>query len=136
MKLSLRSPVIYPIIVPANNPLQSYNFYLIKNENTLFLLDAGEDSEACWEYLNRSLQEINAKITDLDAIILTHNHADHIGLVNRIRLEHDLPVYAHPNAFVRLKRDSEFLQARAAFFEELYKKMGSGVNADEQSKRI
>lgn len=136
MKASVISPLIYPIMVPADNSLQSYNFYLIQHEKALFLVDAGNANEACWEHLLRTLNSIGAAINDLDAIILTHNHADHTGLVNRIRAHSDVPVYAHPNARVRLKRDRGFLEERAAFFEQLYLKMGCGQKAYDEARRL
>lgn|SRR5699024_6862760 len=136
MTVSVTAPTVYPIIVPTSSSLKSYNFYLVQYEDVLFLVDAGEDTEDCWNYFNRTLRKNNLKISDLDAIILTHNHVDHIGLVNRIRTHHSLDVFAHPDAFVRLKRDQSFLEERVAFFNSLYKQMGSGDEAVKQIKNM
>lgn len=137
MKISVKTPTIYPIIVPASIlSLQTYNFYLVENEGTLFLIDAGEDSDACWQGLLHVLQQHDLTLQNIDAIVLTHNHSDHIGLVNRILKQHDVPLYVHPNAVIRLKRDRVFLEKRALFYEGLYKEMGCGTEADALLERL
>src|SRR5699024_887597 len=42
----------------------------------------------------------------------------------RIRSLHSLPVYAHKDAVIRLKRENAFLERRLHFFEQLYMEMG------------
>jgi glyoxylase-like metal-dependent hydrolase (beta-lactamase superfamily II)/8-oxo-dGTP pyrophosphatase MutT (NUDIX family) len=39
---------------------------------------------------------------EVQAILLTHHHPDHIGAVNRLREEWQVPVWAHPDAAERL----------------------------------
>lgn len=105
-------PVIYPVIVPTSSSLATFNFYLVKNQGKLMLVDAGVDSEKCWNHFNRVLQENGFQIADIDKIVLTHSHQDHTGLVNRILAFHNIPVYAHPDAVVRLERNESFLMNR------------------------
>ncbi|HEY4552591.1 MAG TPA: MBL fold metallo-hydrolase [Bacillaceae bacterium] len=117
---------VIPIVVPVPSTLKSINFFLIKHDENLILIDAGLDNEECWAALNRALREMNVSLHDLTHILLSHHHADHVGLVNRIVSKHPVPVYAHPLAFPRLKRDPEFMKARIQFFARLYEEMGSG----------
>lgn len=124
MKTQKQSLHVYPIIVPTSSSLQSFNFYLVKNEGKLLLIDAGVDSGKCWKYLNQVLKKNGFDLGDIDKIILTHSHEDHIGLVNRIMDIHEIPVYAHKSAELRLNRDEEYIQSRISFFEDLYWKMG------------
>lgn len=137
MKVKVKSPVVYPVIVPTTlGNLQTINFYLVEAEGKLILIDAGVDNDACWDNFCEVLRENDFTLHDLDAIILTHNHSDHIGLVNRIRQICDIPVYAHEDAIIRLKRDRNFLEKRAQFFEKLYGEMGCGSDADELLERL
>lgn len=115
---------ITPVILPSKSNLKSYNFYIVQYREKLFLIDAGISEQNCWDLLQRKLKEIDRTIKNLDAIILTHHHADHTGLVNQIRKVHPIPVYAHEKAFKRLKRDRDHLTKRINFFENLYMKMG------------
>ncbi|MEH6994067.1 MBL fold metallo-hydrolase [Neobacillus drentensis] len=117
---------VFPVIVPAANRLKSYNFFLVKNEHSLNLIDAGLNTEDCWDSLLKTLKNQGFTLTDITGILLTHHHTDHIGLVNRIVSTHSIPVYAHPYAILLLRRDIEYVKMRAEFFRKLYHEMGCG----------
>lgn len=117
---------IIPIIVDVQSSLRSINFFLVKSNHSLTLVDAGLNNEACWNALEETLKKNGYALQDLTEIILTHNHIDHVGLVNRITAVHPIPVYAHRDAIPRLKRDPHFLQMRVEFFSQLYEEMGCG----------
>lgn len=123
---------VFPVIVPVSGGLRSINFYLVQQENSLTLIDAGLNTEACWDALQNTLKEKGYTIRDISEILLTHHHIDHVGLVNRVVAEHDIPVYAHPNSLPRLKRDPGFLEMRIEFFNELYKQMDCGNMGEKQ----
>ncbi|MCM3726485.1 MBL fold metallo-hydrolase [Neobacillus cucumis] len=123
---------VSPVIVPASNKLKSYNFFLVKQENSLTLIDAGLNTDDCWNSLQRTLKVHGYTLTDITGIILTHHHTDHVGLVNRIVSTHSIPVYAHPYAILVLKRDSEYIKMRVEFFRKLYQQMGCGDMGERQ----
>lgn len=124
---------ILPIKVDVASNLKTINFYLLKTEHSLTLIDAGVAREAFYEELVDTLNSNGFSITDITEIILTHHHGDHVGLVNRMTKEHQVPVYAHEESIHRLKRDPDFLQMRAEFYERLYDEMGCG---DAGKKRV
>lgn len=136
MKVSVKAPIIYPVIVPTTSNLLSYNFYVVHYLGKNILIDAGVNTEECWQHFIDVLQKSNLTIQDIDAIILTHNHADHTGLVNRIRQIKNIPLYAHHEALIRLKRDPFFLTQRLAFFEKLYEEMGCGKVSENHLTRL
>ncbi len=70
------------------------NFYLIEEGGRLTLLDAGYPGY--WSQLEAELREMGRRIADIDAILLTHSHADHRGLAERVRRASGAPVYVHP----------------------------------------
>lgn len=122
---------VFPIIVP-DRLLKTVNFFLVKRDNSLTLIDAGWNNEECWNALNHALMKNGLTLTDLTEIILTHHHIDHIGLVNRIVSQHSIPVYTSPQSIPRLKRDKEFLEMRIEFYKKLYQEMGCGETAEQR----
>lgn len=66
------------------------NGYLVIKEDDLLIIDpAGEP--------NRLIKEIDRLAIKPKAILLTHAHFDHIGAVDPLRKQYDLPVYLHEN---------------------------------------
>lgn len=127
---------VIPIIVEHESSLKSVNFYLFQKGKSLVLIDAGYNTDQCWNALVETLQRRGLAVHDLTAILLTHHHIDHIGLVNRIIRLNPVPVYAHPLSIPRLKRDETFLNMRIAFFSELYKEMGCGEQGEKQASYL
>ncbi|MBM4764893.1 MBL fold metallo-hydrolase [Bacillus sp. B15-48] len=123
---------VFPVIVPTSNELKSFNFYLVKHNHSLTLIDAGVNTAKCWDALQKTLKGHGFTLTDITEVLLTHHHTDHIGLINRILSVHSIPVYAHPNATLILKRDREYRKMRRAFFKKLYAEMGCGEIGERQ----
>jgi glyoxylase-like metal-dependent hydrolase (beta-lactamase superfamily II) len=63
------------------------NFFLVESDEGLVVVDGGVPGY--WPQLERALAGRRA-----DAMILTHAHADHVGVANRLR-ETGTPVYVH-----------------------------------------
>ncbi len=123
---------VFPISVPTSNELKSINLFLVKQDSALTLIDAGLNTEECWSSLQNTLKKHNYTLSDITEILLTHHHSDHIGLVNRILSTHSIPVYAHPEASFRLKRDKVYMNMRVEFFKKLYQEMGCGEIGEKQ----
>jgi glyoxylase-like metal-dependent hydrolase (beta-lactamase superfamily II) len=123
---------VFPVIVPTSNKLKSFNFYLIRQENSLTLIDTGLNTDDCWNSLQNTLKDHDFILTDITEILLTHHHTDHIGLVDRIVSHHSIPVYAHPYAKLVLKRDPAYIKMRVEFFRQLYRVMGCGDMGENQ----
>jgi glyoxylase-like metal-dependent hydrolase (beta-lactamase superfamily II) len=136
MMIAQEGWTVYPIIFPTERNLKSFNFFLLEQSGSLILIDAGVATESCWNFFYRTLKENGFSVHDLTSIILTHNHIDHVGLVNRILEYNPVPVYAHQAAIPRLKRDKEFFSMRIQFFKQLYEEMGCGNAGKEQVNRL
>lgn len=123
---------VFPIIVPVKSSLQSINFYILKDSDSLTLIDAGINNEECWQALLETLSKHGYTLKDLTQIILTHHHGDHVGLVDKIVSKHPIPVYTHPLSVPHLKRDQHILTMRVDFFAQLYEEMGCGDAGKKQ----
>jgi glyoxylase-like metal-dependent hydrolase (beta-lactamase superfamily II) len=71
---------IHRIAVPTPFAVGRVNVYLIEDD-PLTLVDSGPNSGSSLDVLERSLGELGHAIEDLERIVVTHQHIDHIGLV-------------------------------------------------------
>jgi len=69
------------------------NFYLIEEQGKLTLLDAG--LPGYWKQLVAELEHMGRHLQDVDAILITHHHPDHVGVAERVRLAASAGVHAH-----------------------------------------
>ncbi|MGH2378331.1 MAG: MBL fold metallo-hydrolase [Candidatus Limnocylindria bacterium] len=59
------------------------NWYLLEEGGKFTVVDAGLPRQ--WSQLPAALTALGRKIDDVDAIVLTHAHPDHLGVAERIR---------------------------------------------------
>ena len=90
------------------------NFYLVEEGGRLTLLDAG--FPGYWNRLEVELRDMGRSIDDIDAILLTHSHADHRGLAERVRQASGAQVYVHPADAPSV--NGEILEAPPAFLKQ------------------
>lgn len=70
------------------------NWYVIEDGGRLTVLDAG--FPAHWPQLPALLATIGRTLGDVDAVLLTHAHADHLGSAERLRRDSNARVLVHP----------------------------------------
>jgi glyoxylase-like metal-dependent hydrolase (beta-lactamase superfamily II) len=71
------------------------NWFIVEDAGRLTVVDAGVPSS--WESLLDALPRIGRSLGDVEAIVLTHAHFDHVGFAERARRELGVPVYVHEN---------------------------------------
>ena len=69
------------LAIPTPFAVGRVNVYLIEDE-PLTLVDAGPNSGSSLDELQRQLADLGYSIEDLELILITHQHIDHIGLVD------------------------------------------------------
>jgi glyoxylase-like metal-dependent hydrolase (beta-lactamase superfamily II) len=69
------------------------NWYLLEDAGRLTVVDAG--TPASWDSLRAALDRIGRALGDVEAIVLTHAHFDHVGFAERARTELGVPVWVH-----------------------------------------
>lgn len=77
------------------------NCYLVIADG-LTLVDAG--LPGMWRLLLHALATVGAEPADLDAVVLTHGHFDHVGLSDRLHRAHGIRSHIH-RSDARLARD-------------------------------
>lgn len=69
------------------------NMYLIGQDGKYTVVDAGAPKD--WALLVASLASIGARPQDLDAVLITHAHPDHLGFAEQARAEAGAAVWIH-----------------------------------------
>jgi glyoxylase-like metal-dependent hydrolase (beta-lactamase superfamily II) len=69
------------------------NFYLVEENGKYTVVDAGTPRD--WALLQSSLKSLGAEPSALDAVLLTHAHADHVGFAEQARNEASAAVWIH-----------------------------------------
>jgi glyoxylase-like metal-dependent hydrolase (beta-lactamase superfamily II) len=73
--------VIHTLPIPTPFMVGRVNCYLIEDE-PLTLVDTGPNSGKALDELERALAGHGRRIEDLERIVITHQHIDHLGLVD------------------------------------------------------
>jgi glyoxylase-like metal-dependent hydrolase (beta-lactamase superfamily II) len=116
-----RLPVATPFLVGR------INCYLIEDD-PLTLVDTGPNSGKSLDDLERMLAEHGRVIEDLELIVITHQHMDHLGLLDIIVRRSGAEVAALDLLGPYLERFAESAQAEDEFAEQLM--LRHGVPAD------
>ena len=64
------------------------NCYLIEKDNNCLIIDPGAEYENIKQFI---------KDKNLIGILITHNHFDHIGCINNLTKDYNIPVYDNSN---------------------------------------
>lgn len=79
----------------------SGNMFHIASSNTNILIDVGVSYKA----INEGLKSIGITIKDIDAILVTHEHSDHIKGLPLLCRKNDIPIYACVDTARYIKED-------------------------------
>ena len=69
----------------------SGNSLLVESNNTKILIDCGTSAKK----IVNALESLEIDITDIDAILITHEHSDHVQGLGTISKKFDIPVFAN-----------------------------------------
>lgn len=75
----------------GDNPM--VNAYLVEDAGAVTVIDAGLPGH--WDDVPRELAAMGRRIEDVQALVLTHGHSDHLGFAERLRSERDIRALIH-----------------------------------------
>jgi glyoxylase-like metal-dependent hydrolase (beta-lactamase superfamily II) len=104
---------IHRIAIPTPFAVGRVNVYLI-DDQPLTLVDAGPNSGTSFDELQRGIAALGHRLEDIELVILTHQHIDHLGLVSLVASRSGAEVAAIDVAVPFVERFSEQADDRFA----------------------
>jgi glyoxylase-like metal-dependent hydrolase (beta-lactamase superfamily II) len=74
---------MHRLAIPTPFAVGRVNVYVIEDE-PLTLVDAGPNSGTSFDELQRGIEGLGHRLEDIELVILTHQHIDHLGLVSLV----------------------------------------------------
>lgn len=111
-------PVFHTLPVPTPFAVGNVNLYLIEGA-PLTLVDVGPNTSDAYEALVTQLKRHNYSISDIEQIVITHHHTDHVGLVEKIATEANAPIIAHVYAKPFIEAPKETRTHYDKFFQQV-----------------
>jgi glyoxylase-like metal-dependent hydrolase (beta-lactamase superfamily II) len=112
---------IAKITVPTPFAVGDVNVYLVKGER-LTLVDAGVKTEQSWESLKEQMGKLGLSPSDIEQVILTHHHPDHVGMLDFF--PDSLEVYGHHLNERWICQTEGFFQVQEEFFRVHFREFG------------
>jgi len=118
---------VHRIAVPTPFAVGRVNVYLIEDE-PLTLVDAGPNSGTSFDELQQGLRALGHTMEEIELVILTHQHIDHLGLVGLVASHSGADVAAIDAAVPFVERFSDEAQADDDFARDVM--LRNGIPAD------
>ncbi|UOQ42634.1 MBL fold metallo-hydrolase [Halobacillus salinarum] len=113
--------MIHTLTLPTPYAVGEVHCYLLIG-STVTLVDAGVKTSKAWEELKSQLKRLDIEPEDVEQIILTHHHPDHMGLIESF--PHLRTIAGHYKLRPWLERSEQYLQRYEQFFTLMYEEAG------------
>ncbi|MBA3359130.1 MAG: MBL fold metallo-hydrolase [Thermoleophilaceae bacterium] len=114
---------VHRIAVPTPFAVGRVNVYLIEDE-PLTLVDAGPNSATSFDELQQGLRALGHDLKEIELVILTHQHIDHLGLVDLVASHSGAEVAAIAAAVPFVERFFDEAQADDDFARDVMLRNG------------
>jgi glyoxylase-like metal-dependent hydrolase (beta-lactamase superfamily II) len=118
---------IHRLAIPTPFAVGRVNVYLIEDE-PLTLVDAGPNSGTSFDDLQRGIEGLGHALEDIELVIITHQHIDHLGLVSLVAARSGADVAAIDAAVPFVENFSHEAQADDDFARDIM--LRHGIPAD------
>jgi len=81
----------------------SGNCYFVESKNTKLLIDAGVSLKK----IEEGLKSFNISPSSLSAILVTHEHIDHVQSLGNLSKKYDIPVYSNLETFDSMPKQTD-----------------------------
>ncbi|TKD70013.1 MBL fold metallo-hydrolase [Pseudalkalibacillus hwajinpoensis] len=115
----IKTNEVLSITVPTPFAVGPVNCFVIKGE-AITLVDTGPRTPEAKEALITQLQNNGLTLEDIDQVVLTHHHPDHIGFVGML-MEQGKRVLGHWKNDRWLQMSDSFLKEHEAFMTGIYR---------------
>ena len=78
---------------------QQWKLHLCSSDNTHLLIDTGISKKR----IDAGLKELEIKGEELDGILITHEHSDHIQGLGVFSRKYEIPIYATPGTIAGIQ---------------------------------
>lgn len=112
--------MIKRIETPTPFAVGPVNCHLLKND-ALSIVDVGTKTEEALDAIKRGLKEEGYTLNDIEQVILTHHHPDHIGWTDAFP---NAKIMGHVYNDAWLRRDPEFIDSHYDFYMNILKQDG------------
>jgi glyoxylase-like metal-dependent hydrolase (beta-lactamase superfamily II) len=114
---------VHALAIPTPFAVGRVNCYLIEDD-PLTLLDTGPNSGKALDEIERALAEHGRRVEDLERIVVSHQHMDHLGLVAILARRSGAEVCALDALAPWMASYGQNMEADDAFAEELMRRHG------------
>lgn len=84
----------------------SGNCSFVGTDNINILIDCGESQKK----IINALESIGTNINEINAIVVTHEHSDHVKTLGAISKKYNIPVYANEKTFNNMPEQTELIK--------------------------
>ncbi|MGB8650683.1 MAG: MBL fold metallo-hydrolase [Mycobacteriales bacterium] len=98
-----------PVPVP-DNPIGWTQVYLLESDGGPLLVDTGWDADEAWDALVAGVAVAGIAPADVQGVVITHHHPDHLGLAGRVQDVAGCWVGMHPADIALVERHRAYLQ--------------------------
>lgn len=95
------------------------NWYVMLYKGQLLVIDGGLPGQ--WTQLEGLLARLNKTTADVDTILLTHSHTDHMGIAERLRQASGAPVWIHESDAATAQETQQQLRPPMAMFRNIWR---------------
>jgi glyoxylase-like metal-dependent hydrolase (beta-lactamase superfamily II) len=114
---------IHRLAIPTPFAVGRVNVYLI-DDDPLTLVDAGPNSGTSFDELQRGIAGLGHSLEDIELVIVTHQHIDHLGLVSLVASHSGAEVAALDAAIPFMANFSDEAQADDDFARDIMLRNG------------
>jgi glyoxylase-like metal-dependent hydrolase (beta-lactamase superfamily II) len=118
---------IHRLAIPTPFAVGRVNVYLIEDD-PLTLVDAGPNSGTSFDVLQRGVAGLGHSLEEIELVIVTHQHIDHLGLVSLVASHSDAQVAALEAAIPFMENFSDEAQADDDFARDIM--LRNGISQD------
>lgn len=114
---------VIPLPLPFRRP-KSVNAYVVRGDDRTVMIDCGVDWEPGATRLAAGFEALNGDPSDVDTLIVSHLHVDHVGMAPKLTTEYGWKLLMHERAAVLYERYNNSRQ-RARRMRELAIRSGT-----------